>query len=124
MANWERLGNRPMRAAAAWQLAATVISAAVAGLLGGMHAAISAVLGGALIVVANVAYACTVSLSAPRTAGATIQTLLRAEAVKVALIVAGLWLVFTGYREVAALPLVCTLIVTVLVWPVALLYRD
>jgi ATP synthase protein I len=119
-----RLGNRPMRAAAAWQLGATAISAAVAGLLGGMHAAISAALGGALIIVANIAYACTVSLSAPRTAGATIRTLLRAEAVKVALVVLGLWLAFTGYREVVALPLVCTLIVTVLLWPVALLYRD
>lgn len=113
-----------MRAALAWQLLATTISAAVAGLFGGMHAAVSAALGGATIIVANVAYACTVSLSAPRTAGATIQTLLRAEAVKVTLIVLELWLVFSGYREVVALPLICTLIVTVLLWPVALLYRD
>jgi ATP synthase protein I len=113
-----------MRAGIAWQLVVTAISAAVAGLIGGMHAATSAALGGAVIIVAYIAYACTVSLSAPRTAGATIQTLFRAEAVKVALIVLGLWLVFTGYREVVALPLVCTLIVTVLLWPVALLYRD
>jgi ATP synthase protein I len=113
-----------MRAALAWQLAATVVSASVAGLLGGMHAAFSAALGGAVIVIANVAYACTVRLSAPRTAGATIQTLLRAETVKVALIVLELWLVFSTYREVVALPLVFTLIVTVLLWPVALLYRD
>jgi F0F1-type ATP synthase assembly protein I len=89
-----------------------------------MHAAISGAMGGAVIIAANIAYACTVSLSAPRTAGATIRTLLRAETVKVALIVLGLWLVFSGYREVVALPLICTLIVTVLLWPVALLYRD
>ena len=113
-----------MRAALAWQLLATAIGAAVAALFGGVHAAISAALGGAVIVVANVAYACTVSLSAPRTAGATIQTLLRAETMKVALVVLGLWLVFSGYREVVALPLVGTLIVAVLLWPVALLYRD
>ena len=115
---------RPMRAALVWQLAATVLSAAIAGSFGGTHAAVSAALGGAVVIGANIAYACTVSLSAPRTAGATIQTLLRAEAVKVALIVLGLWLVFSGYREVVALPLVVTLIVTVLLWPVALLYRD
>ena len=81
-------------------------------------------LGGTVVIVANTAYVSTVSLSAPRTAGATIQTLLRAEAIKVALIVAGLWLVFSTYQEVVALPLVCTLIVAVLLWPVALLYRD
>ena len=113
-----------MRAALAWQLLATAIGAAIAGLFAGTHAAVSATLGGGVIIVANIAYACTVSLSAPRSAGATIQTLLRAEAVKVALIVLELWLVFSGYREVVALPLVVTMIVTVLLWPVALLYRD
>ena len=120
----KRLGNRPVRAALAWQLGAIASSALVAGLFGGTHAAVSAALGGAVVVVANLAYVCTVSLSAPRTAGATIQTMLRAEAVKVALIVLELWLVFSGYHEVVALALICTLIVTVLLWPVALLYRD
>jgi F0F1-type ATP synthase assembly protein I len=56
--------------------------------------------------------------------GATIQTMLRAEAVKVALIVLGLWVVFTGYSELVPFPLVATLILTVLLWSVALLYRD
>jgi F0F1-type ATP synthase assembly protein I len=121
---FERLGIRPVRAALAWQLAATAVGAAVAGLFGSTHAAISAALGGGVVIVANVASACTVRLSAPRTAGATIQTLLRAETVKVALIVLELWLVFSGYREVVALALICTFIVTVLLWPVALLYRD
>jgi F0F1-type ATP synthase assembly protein I len=120
----ERLGNRPMRAALAWQLGATAASALVAGIFGGVHAGVSAALGGAVVVVANVAYVCTVSLSAPRTAGATIRTLLRAEAVKVALIVLELGLVFSGYGAVVALPLIVTLILTVLLWPVALLYRD
>jgi ATP synthase protein I len=113
-----------MRAALAWQLGATASSALIAGWLGGTHAAVSAALGGGVVVVASLAYVCTVILSAPRTAGATIQTLLRAEAVKVALIVLGLWLVFSGYGAVVALPLIVTLILTVLLWPVALLYRD
>ena len=65
-----------------------------------------------------------VRVSAPRTAGETIRILLRAEAIKVGLIVLQLWLVFTSYREVMPLLLVGTLIVTVLLWPVALLYRD
>ena len=113
-----------MRAALAWQLGATAVSALVAGMAGGTHAAVSAALGGAVVIVANIAYACTVSLSAPRSAGETIRTLLRAEAVKVAVIVLELGLVFSGYGALVALPLIVTLILTVLLWPVALLYRD
>lgn len=113
-----------MRVALLWQVAATAAAALVAALLGGMHAALSATLGGAVIVGANLGYVSVMILSAPRTAGATIQTLFRAEAVKVALVVLGLWLVFSNYREVVALPLIVTLIAAVLLWPVALLYRD
>lgn len=120
----ERLGNRPMRAALAWQLAATVVCASVAGLFGDTHAAVSAALGGAVIIVGNVAYALTVSLSAPRSAGATIQTLLRAQAVKVLLVVLGIWQVFSRYEDIVPMPLIITLTLTVLLWPVALLYRD
>ena len=77
-----------------------------------------------LLAVPLLAGGVTAQEPAPRTAGATIRTLLRAEAVKVTLIVLGLWLAFSYYGEIVPLPLVGTLIVTVLVWPVALLYRD
>jgi len=113
-----------MRAALAWQFAATAVIASVAVFLGGVHAAVSVALGGGVVVVAGAAYMATIGLSAPRTAGETIRILLRAEAIKVGLIVLQLWLVFTNYREVMALPLVGMLIATVLLWPVALLYRD
>jgi len=113
-----------MRAALSWQIAATAMIASVAVFLGGMHAAVSVVLGGGIVVVAGAAYVLTIRLSAPRTAAATIRTLLRAEAIKVGLIVLQLWLVFTSYREVMSLPLLATLIVTVLLWSVALIYRD
>ncbi|MCC6535174.1 MAG: ATP synthase subunit I [Burkholderiales bacterium] len=113
-----------MRAALGWQLVVTGIVATIAAFLGGPHAAVSAALGGAVVVVANLGYASIVCLSAPRTAGATVRTLLRAEAVKIALIVLALWLVFTSYRDVVPLALIGTLVATVLVWPVALLYKD
>ncbi len=113
-----------MRAALLWQLVATVVIASAAMFLGGTHAAISVVLGGGAVVAAGAAYVLTITVSAPRTTGETIRILLRAEAIKVGLIVLELWLVFTSYREVMPLPLVGTLIVTVLLWPVALLYRD
>ena len=118
------LGSRPLRAALCWQLTATAIIASIAGLLGDVHAAASAALGGAVVIIAEAAYAWVASLGAPRSAGATIRILLRAEAVKVALIVLELWLVFTAYRDVVALPLIGAFIVAVLLWPVALLYRD
>jgi len=113
-----------MKAAILWQSAVTVLIASVASILGDKHAVVSVALGGGAVIVAGSAYALTISLSAPRNAGETIRVLLRAEAVKIGLIVLELWLVFTMYRDVMPLPLVGTLIVTVLVWPVALLYRD
>jgi F0F1-type ATP synthase assembly protein I len=113
-----------MRAALSWQFVVTAIAASVAIVLGGIHASISAALGGGVVLLANAGYAFTVGFGAPRTAGATLRFMLRAEAVKVTLFALSLWLVFTSYREVVPVALIGTLIVTVLVWPVALLYRD
>ncbi len=118
------LGSRPLRAALSWQLAATAAMASVAGIVGGIHAAISAVLGGGAIVVANGAYALIVGMSALRSAGATIRIMLRAETVKIALIVLELWLVFSVYQDVVPLPFIGAFVVAVLLWPVALLYKD
>jgi len=119
-----RLGNRPMLAALSWQCAVTAVAASAAIVLGGIHASISAALGGGVVILATVGYAFTIGFSAPRTVGATLRIMLRAEAVKVMLVVFSLWLVFASYREVVPVALVGTLIVTVLVWPVALLYKD
>ena len=118
------LGSRPLRAALSWQLGATAAIASVAGIADGLHAAFSAVLGGAVIIVANGAYALVVGLSPLRSAGVTIRIMLRAETVKIALIVVGLWLVFSVYRDVVPLPFIGSFVVAVLLWPVALLYKD
>ena len=119
-----RLGNRPMRAALSWQCAVTALAALVAIVSGGLHASISATLGGGAVILANLCYALTVAISAPRTASGTLRVLLRAEAVKVVVVVLVLWAVFTIYRAIVPMALIGTLIATVLVWPVALLYRD
>ena len=118
------LGSRPFRAAMSWQLAATGVIGLVAGIAAGTHAAISALLGGGMIIIANGAYALVAGLAAPRSAGATIRILVRAEAVKIALIVLELWAVFSVYPDVVALPLIGAFVVVVLLWPVTLLYRD
>lgn len=118
------LGSRPLRAALAWQLACTAIIASLAGFIWGLHASASVALGGGSIVAANVAYALVVGLSAPRSAGATLRVLVRAETVKIALIVLELWLVFSVYRDLVPLAFVGAFVVAVLIWPVALLYKD
>jgi ATP synthase protein I len=118
------LGSRPLRAALLWQLAATGVISLVAGAAAGSHAASSALLGGGVVIVANGAYAMVVGLQAPGSAASTVRVMLRAEAVKVALVVFGLWAVFSVYREVVPLGLIGSFVVAVLMWPVALLYKD
>ena len=81
-------------------------------------------LGGGSIVAANVAYALVIGLSTPRSAGATLRVVVRAETVKIALIVLELWLVFSHYPDLVPFAFVGAFVVAVLIWPVALLYRD
>ena len=82
------------------------------------------VLGGGSIVAANAAYALVVGLSAPQSASATVRVVVRAEAVKIALIVLELWLVFSVYQDLVPLAFVGAFIVAVLIGSVALLYKD
>ena len=98
--------------------------ATMAGMVWGLHASASVVLGGGSIVAANVAYALVIGLSAPRSAGATMRVMVRAETVKIALIVLELWLVFSSYPNVVPLAFIGAFVVAVLIWPVALLYKD
>jgi len=118
------IGSRPLRAALSWQLIVTAAIASVAGIADGIHAALSALLGGGVIIVANGAYALVVGASVLGSPGATIRIMLRAETVKIVLIVGELWLVFSVYRDVVPLSLIGSFVVAVLLWPVALLYRD
>ena len=118
------LSLRPFRVALAWQLAATLVVAAVAFAWVGFHGMLSAVLGGAINLSAGVVYAFALALSPSRTAGATVATLFRAEAAKILVIVALLWLVLSTYREVVLPALLAAFIVTVLLFRVALFVRD
>jgi ATP synthase protein I len=118
------LSLRPFRVALAWQFAATLVLAAIAGAWVGFHGMLSAVLGGAINLSAGVVYAFVVALAPPRTAGATIATLFRAEAAKILVILGFLWLVLSTYQEVVLPALLAAFIVTVLLFRVALFVRD
>jgi ATP synthase protein I len=107
-----------------WQAGATAVIAAIAGLWVGRDGALSAVLGGVINLSAGVVYAFVLAIAPPRTAGATIAALFRAEAAKILVIVVLLWLVLSTYREAVLPALMAAFIVTVLLFRVALFIRD
>jgi ATP synthase protein I len=100
-------------------LAATILAVA-AGLVSGIHGALSAWLGGVICVVAGVAYLGIGSLGRSRTAGGALRTMLRAEAVKIGLILGQLYLVFAVYKDVVAIEFIGSFIVSVIISTMAI----
>jgi ATP synthase protein I len=96
----------------------------VAGWWAGMHGAISALLGGLINVTAGSVYAMLVSGGKAASAGQTLRTLVRAEASKIVVIVFQLWLVLTTYQDVVLIAFFAAFVISVLVFPMALLVRD
>ena len=96
----------------------------VAGLAVGGNGAISAILGGMVMMVAGCVYAAMTGGNKVRSAGDTLRTLIRAEAGKIGVIVLQLWVVLTAYEAVVPAVFIGTFIVAVLIYSVALLVRD
>jgi len=90
----------------------------------GKHGAISAMLGGGVSVISSAVFALIVSRHQGYTAGDAIRTALRAEAVKIILIVGLLWMVFKFYPSVNALVFIGTFILMVLVYSMVLFVAD
>jgi ATP synthase protein I len=122
------LKTRPIRTVLLWQVIATALIAAVAGLWAGGDAAISAALGGSVNLVAGVAYALLLGLglgAGPgRSAGASLVAMFRAEAGKVLVIIGGLWLTLAMYQEVVAAAYFTAFTITVIVFSMAFFVRD
>ena len=114
----------PLRRVAGWQFIATAIVAAAGGFGWGWHGAISGLLGGITNLAAGAAYAFVVGLADPASAGGTLISAFRAEAIKIVLIVVQLWLVLTMYPEVVHAVFFAAFVVTVLVTQAAILIRD
>jgi len=115
---------RPIRIVLRWQVIVTVALTLVAGLLWGRDGALSAVLGGAVNIVAGGVYGWRVSRSEARTAGEALATMFRAEGMKIVLIFAGLLLVLTQYRDVVHEAFFATFVITVAVFAAAIAVRD
>lgn len=111
-----------------WQAALTLVVAAVAAVQGGANAALSAVAGGSIGVVANLLYVWRAMRLSVDEAGNT--DAMRAyrgqaagEAVKFAATLAGFTLVFVGYKGVAPIPLFAGYASTFVIYWLALARR-
>jgi ATP synthase protein I len=91
--------------------------------LAGPHGAISAALGGSIGIISGLVFAALAARSQSKSAGEALYAALRAEAVKVVLMVVLLWVVLATYRDVVAIGLIGSFIATVLIFTLAVLVR-
>ena len=116
--------SRPIRTVLRWQLMATAALALIAGALAGGHGALSAALGGIVSIFSGLASAVVASLGRANSAEGALFAVLRAEAVKIGLIVILLGLVLATYRDVAVLVFLGTFAVTVVIFAMAFFVRE
>ena len=105
-------------------LLATAALAAISALAAGRHGAVSAALGGLVSFVAGLGFAAVASASRKDSVGLAMLAALRAEAVKIVLIVALLWVVLSVYKSVVIVAFIGTFTVTVIVFALALFVRE
>jgi ATP synthase protein I len=97
---------------------------AFAGFLWGMHAGVSALLGGLVSMAAGAVFAIVAYKGRGASAGSALRVALRAEAAKVIAVVLLLWLVLATYKEVVALGFLGAFVVTVVIFSAAITVRD
>lgn len=105
--------NRAFRVTMAWQAAASVALAIVAGAVAGRHGLLSALLGGGIGVVGVLVFA-LVSRRGAAISGNAVRIALRAEGAKLLAIVVLLWLAFVVYRDMVVLAFLGAFVVSVL----------
>ncbi|MGH9578159.1 MAG: ATP synthase subunit I [Terriglobales bacterium] len=116
--------RRPIRTVLRWQLLVTAGLTLVAGMVAGMHGAVSAALGGAVSMCAGGVSAVVASLGDAQSAGGIVAGALRAEGVKIAVIVILLWLVLATYADVVAPAFFGSFFATVLIFSMAFFVRE
>lgn len=112
--------NRSLYAVIRWQVLFTLFMALLCGWITGIHGAFSAFLGGMVSVISSLAYAMMVSRHKGYTAGSAVRTALRAEAVKIVIIIFSLWAVFAAYTEVVPVAFIGVFIMAVIIFSMAL----
>ena len=116
--------KRPIRTVLRWQLIATAALTLIAGIVAGVHGALSAALGGAVSLCAGGVSAIVASLGDKQSAGGIVTGALRAEGVKIAVIVGLLWLVLATYADVVAPAFFGSFIATIVIFSMAFFVRE
>jgi ATP synthase protein I len=115
---------RPIRVVLRWQLIVTAGLAALGMILWGQDGAASAALGGLINVTAGWVYGWRVSQGEAKSAGEALRTMFRAEAMKVFLILVGLWVVLQNYRDIVHVAFFSAFVITIGVFAAAIAVRD
>lgn len=118
------LRSKPIRAALRWQVVATSVLTLFAGVMAGPHGALSALMGGSVTILAGIAFALVASLGKPMTPGTALLGVLRAEAVKILVIVILLWVVLTTYKDMVLLAFFGTFATSVFAFGMCASVRD
>lgn len=118
------LRSRAIRTVLRWQLAATVLLAGAGAYFAGPHGALSAALGGMASLGASLGFAAVASLGQSDSAAGVLIGALRAEGIKILLIVLLLWLVMANYEDVVAIAFLGTFFVATALFSAAAFVRD
>jgi ATP synthase protein I len=119
-----KLPPRPIRIVLLWQVIVTAALTLVAALLWGRDGAISAALGGAVNFVAGSIFGWRVAQGEARSVAEALRTVLRAESIKVVVIIAGLWMVLSNYQDIVHVAFFASFVITVGVFAAAIAVRD
>jgi len=106
------------------QVLCTAAAALLAAWLAGIHGAVSAALGGLIGTMPGVVFAALAARSKSKSAGEALYTALRAETIKLVLMIVLLWIVLATYRDVVAIGLIGSFIATVLIFTLAVLVPN
>jgi ATP synthase protein I len=115
---------KPIRTILRWQVMATAVLTLLAWFIAGVHGALSAALGGAVSILSGLGSAVVASMGKAESAGGILLAVLRAEAVKLGLIVILIWLVLATYQNVVAAAFLGSFVATVLIFSMAFFVRD
>ena len=102
----------------------TAALALIAATVVGADGALSAALGGLISVLAGLVSALVAASGKAGSAGGVLLGALRAEGIKIGLMVILLWLVLAAYRNVVALALLGSFAATMLIFTMAFIVRD
>ncbi|HNO76164.1 MAG TPA: ATP synthase subunit I [Nitrosomonas mobilis] len=116
----ELIKNVQLRTVINWQLIYSVVIAIIFGITSGFHGAISGFLGALISAGAASAYAVVISRHKGFTASGTLRTALRAELLKVFIIIVALWAVLENYQNVKPVIFICSFIGAVIMSSMAL----